>query len=217
MSAPDAAPVSRSTPRGFGVDLATSTYYFVVRVNADESVTIIERIPAPDDDPATSERATDTPKAHISAYRWGRILEPVTQEFTARLRETGQRAGRWLKRETPLPPAFGKELTLLAWAIEEADPTLLPMMVANWRGLAPEERWWFYTTINATAGTPDHGKDRGWRQAIKIEFASNPVEFPPSALLVGPQEAPASPRRAPKRPVKPPRDTSHGMLRLFDQ
>ena len=58
-------------------------------------------------------------------------------------------------------------------------------MIANWRGLAPEERWWFYTTINATRhGHTEHGNDRGWRKAIKIAFAENPIQLPPSALLV---------------------------------
>lgn len=64
---------------------------------------------------------------------------------------------------------------MLAWAVEDADPTLLPAMIANWLGLASEERWWLYTTINATNGHPDHGRDRGWRKAIKIAVAENPI------------------------------------------
>jgi hypothetical protein len=66
--------------------------------------------------------------------------------------------------------------------VEDADPTLLPNMVANWVGLAPEERWWLYTTINATAGHPEHGRDRGWRKAIKVAFAENPAGAPPASL-----------------------------------
>ena len=81
-----------------------------------------------------------------------------------------------------MAPYFGKELTLLAWAIEDADPTLIPSMVANWLGLAPEERWWLYTTINATSGHPEHGRDRGWRKAIKIAFAENPAGAPADTL-----------------------------------
>lgn len=209
-------PKERARERGFGVDAAANPYHFVVKMHADESVTIVERFPAPDAGPIQVGQTTDQPKAHVTAYRWARIVEPVTREFTARLREEGKRAGRWLKRETPLAPYFGKELTLLAWAIEDADATLLPVMIANWRGLAPEERWWFYTTINATAGTPDYARDRGWRQAIKIAFTENPIDVAPSALLVGPIEPATASRRKPKPPAKPPNDNTQGTLRLFD-
>jgi hypothetical protein len=77
-------------------------------------------------------------------------------------------------------------------------------MIANWTGLAPEERWWLYTTVNATSGHQDHGKDRGWRKAIKIAFAENPTgDLAPSALRVRPtpvQErcTPTSTRRGKK-------------------
>jgi hypothetical protein len=99
-------------------------------------------------------------------------------------------------QESLLAPHLGKELTLLFWAVEDADPTLLPAMLANWVGLAPEERWWLYTTINATSGHPEHGQDRGWRKAIKIAFAENPiVSSAPSALLA----EGATPRRRTSR------------------
>src|SRR5260370_28220126 len=56
-------------------------------------------------------------------------------------------------------------------------------MLANWMGLAPEERWWLYTTVNATSGHPEHGRDRGWRKAIKIALAENPSEaFTPGTV-----------------------------------
>ena len=118
-------------------------------------------------------------KVTLDAYRWGRVAEAVAGEFNRRLRAGGNPAGRWLKGETVLAAHFGKELTLLAWAIEEIDPTVLPSMLANWLGLAPEERWWLYTTINATAtatAPPDPG--RGWRKAIRIAFAENPIDAP---------------------------------------
>ncbi len=173
---------------------------------------IVERYPEAETRDTGRAATTDAEKARLNAYRWERIAEVTAQEFNGRLLEDRKRPGRWLKGETPLAPYFGKELTLLAWAIEDAEATILPMMIANWRGLAPEERWWFYTTINATASGPDHGRDRGWRQAIKTAFADNPVDLPPSALLIAPEDAPGKPRRTKKART----DTSQGTLRLFD-
>jgi len=124
------------------------------------------------------------PKALLDAYHWSRICERVAEVFNQRLRQTGMKPGVWKKGETLLSPHFGKELTLLAWAVEDADATLIPAMLANWTGFAPEERWWLYTTVNATSSHPDYGKDRGWRKAIKIAFAENPTgELPPAALM----------------------------------
>lgn len=122
------------------------------------------------------------PKAMLDPYRWSRIAPAAAAEFNARLRRMGRRPAKW-KRETLLAPYFGKELVLLMWAVEDADPAVIPNVLANWSGFAPEERWWLYTTVNATAGHPEHGKDRGWRKAIRIALAENPTQDPPPSAL----------------------------------
>jgi Protein of unknown function (DUF3780) len=60
----------------------------------------------------------------------------------------------------------------LAWAIEDAEIDRIPRVLDNWRGLAPEERWWLATQSNATFGTPEHGHDQGWRMAIKYALGA---------------------------------------------
>lgn len=200
---------------GFGVDADRAAYHFVVHPNADRTVSILERFPETASTADGEGASPDAEKVRISAYRWDRVSDVVGQEFNARLLAEGKRPGRWLKGDTVLTSYFGKELTLLGWAIEDADATIIPMMVANWRGLAPEERWWFYTTINASSNGPDYGKDRGWRKAIKIAFAGNPVDLPPSALLVGPQEIPGTAKRTRRRVATKP-GAEQGSLGLFD-
>lgn len=170
----------------FGFDPAASPHHFVVAPQPGGAVLIAETHGWGED--ATEEAGEPQPprpKALLDAYRWGRVSERAAEEFNRRLRGAGGRAARWKKGDTLLAPHFGKELTLLAWAIEGADPTLIPAMLANWSGLAPEERWWLYTTINATFVRPEE-EPRGWRKAIKIAFAENPVEALPSALLAAP-------------------------------
>jgi hypothetical protein len=162
---------------GFGFDATESEYHFAVVMPRDARmhVTVEERFTAgASADPEATRPAVA--KAYLDTYRWSRIADVVRAQFNKRLRDAGLPTAQWKAGgETLLPSYFGKELTLLVWAIEDADPTLIPNMVANWLGLAPEERWWLYTTVNATSGRPEHGRDRGWRKAIKIAFAENPA------------------------------------------
>jgi hypothetical protein len=159
--------------QGFGYDADESPLHFAV-VRGAKQVRIEERHGVTPDDGADRDVRKPVLSAVLDAYRWSRVSEAAREDFNRRLRATGSPPGVWRERETLLAPHLGKELVLLAWVVEEADPTLIPNMVANWAGLAPEERWWFYTTINATSGHPEHGRHRGWRKAIKIALAENP-------------------------------------------
>ncbi|MGH2460839.1 MAG: DUF3780 domain-containing protein [Chloroflexota bacterium] len=174
----------RRTVVGFGFEPNESPYHFVVAA-MNGIVTFAERFALPDEAAAPTAGAPRQPvlKATLDRYRWDRIAETAAEVFNRRLRHAGFRPGVWREPETLLAPYFGKELVLLVWAVEDSDPTLLPNLVANWVALAPEERWWLYTTINATAGHPEYGKQRGWRKAIKIAFAESPAAIPPSSLL----------------------------------
>ena len=70
---------------------------------------------------------------------------------------------------------LGKELTLLAWSIEDADPGLIPTALANWAGLVPEERWWLYTQTAAATGHGVNDRNRGWRKAVRYALTENPI------------------------------------------
>lgn len=107
--------------------------------------------------------------------KWEAIAEALKSEFNDRLKSLGLSAGRWGKRQTPVSRLLGKEMLLLAWAIEDADPALIPIAIANWRGLAPEERWWLFTMTNAATGHALHGKSRGWRKAVRFALTENPA------------------------------------------
>ena len=107
---------------------------------------------------------------------WEEIAEEVKAEFNRRLRALGLKTGKWLKKgQIPVERSLGKELVLLAWAIEECDPFLISTAVRNWLGLAPEERWWLYTMTNASTGHAINGKGKGWRKAVRFALTENPV------------------------------------------
>ena len=68
---------------------------------------------------------------------------------------------------------LGRELCVLAWAVENAPRELLPNAVRNWVTLRPEERWWLFSMAGALTGTSTD-VDVGWRKAIRIALTEAP-------------------------------------------
>jgi hypothetical protein len=107
---------------------------------------------------------------------WDEIAEETKAEFNRRLRSLGVKTGKWLKSgQVPVERSLGKELVLLAWAIEDCDPVLISTAVRNWLGLVPEERWWLYTMTNASTGHAVNGRGKGWRKAVRFALSENPI------------------------------------------
>lgn len=169
---------STTATRGFGYQPGLSGgYHFEVRVNTAGGVTLSERHEA-GANAASSRKAIEARVvAEAKPLCWQQLQGAVANEFNSRLKQGQLRPGRWLKGPTPLAPHFGKELALLLWAVEDQDTTVMPRMLANWRGLAPEERWWFYTTISATRRAADANSKYGWRAAIKVAFLADPQDL----------------------------------------
>ena len=119
----------------------------------------------------------DTPLKVILPRRfWDEIAEEVKAEFNRRLRVMGIKTGKWFKKgQIPVERSLGKELVLLAWAIEECDPFLISTAIRNWLGLVPEERWWLYTMTNASTGHAINDRGKGWRKAVRFALTENPV------------------------------------------
>lgn len=114
----------------------------------------------------------------LTHEKWDAIADIVREEFNKRLRLSDQKRGIWkVQGLTPVSRLFGKELVLLAWAIEDADPGLIPVAITNWLGLAPEERWWLFTMTNAATGQAIEGKDRGWRKSVRYALTENPISI----------------------------------------
>jgi hypothetical protein len=61
---------------------------------------------------------------------------------------------------------LGKELCVLAWAVERLEPEKIRIAVRNWLALRPEQRWWLFAmTAIATDALQDAGKS--WRLALR--------------------------------------------------
>jgi hypothetical protein len=105
----------------------------------------------------------------LARPKWDAIADEVRAEFNRRLKSSGKKTGSWRVGPNWVRRELGKELVLLSWAIEDADPTLVP-----------EERWWLYTQTAAATGHGVNDRGKGWRKAVRFALTENPVTTSPS-------------------------------------
>ncbi|MBX2928869.1 MAG: DUF3780 domain-containing protein [Saprospiraceae bacterium] len=114
-------------------------------------------------------------KVILPHLKWELIKEEARAEFNRRLKNMQVKAANWKPESNYVHRLFGKELLVLAWAMEDADPGTAPLAIQNWLGLKPEERWWLFTITNAATGHALNGKGKGWRKALRFALTENPV------------------------------------------
>lgn len=149
---------------GFGVPATSDPHHFKVTIPRASSgrVEISEYLglQALSDDFAVVDRVA------LSRQRWTAIRSEVQREFNARLKAHNLQTSAWKIGENLVDRLLGKELCVLAWAIEGMEPDKIPVAVRNWLSLRPEERWWLFKMTALTTGTlKDEGK--GWRLALR--------------------------------------------------
>jgi hypothetical protein len=170
---------------GFGFRPEVTEHYFLVTVPTSRSktaqVTISEHFDLQkklngDGIEASLSNENAQIKVLLERFRWDEIANETKAEFNRRLRAQGIKTANWKKRgQIFLEKTLGKELVLLAWAIENCDPALISTGIRNWLGLVPEERWWLYTMTNASTGHATNDSNKGWRKAIRFALTENPV------------------------------------------
>jgi hypothetical protein len=178
----------------FGFDPAESASHFLVNVpaSAQAPVEISEHLSW---DPERlresihygADHVDGQVRSRLARSKWNEIADVVRAEFNTRLKSQGKRPGRWKSGLNLVSRLLGKELVLLAWAIEDADPGLITTALGNWQGLAPEERWWLYTMTAAATGNYVTGHGRGWRKAVRYALTENPISGRPSEHPVVPE------------------------------
>jgi hypothetical protein len=164
---------SRSTNTvGFGVPAGeVDPQRFIVRIAASsrEPVTILEDfgISGPQFDAVTNLQADQVVRCRLDPKRWRAIAAATRQIFNERLKAKKLGTGRWEVADNLVHRLLGRELCVLAWAVEVCEPSLISAAIDAWTGLRPEERWWLYAmAVHSTGRAED--VDRGWRKAIRI-------------------------------------------------
>ena len=119
--------------------------------------------------------ASSPAKCILPVIKWNLIKDDFRAEFNKRLKKLNLPSAQWKNGFNMLHRVLGKELLVLAWAVEDADPGTIPLAIQNWLGLKPEERWWLHSMTNAATGHALNGKGKGWRKAIRYALTENPV------------------------------------------
>lgn len=173
---------SNNTILDFGFDPGQSEHHFVVIIprSPKQDITVHELSDYSEAQSLEGIQANFigpqcTGKVMLNPARWKRIETFCRVEFNQRMRSSGIKATRWKQGLNRVHRLFGKELMVLAWAVEDANPGDIQQAVENWLGLKPEERWWLYTITNAATGHPIYGKGKGWRKALRFALTENPV------------------------------------------
>ena len=176
--------MAKKQAHGFGFNPDESRHHFLVMIPStkakDGKVLIYERFeweePADEKNKEVEQKIDqrfDRLKVEIASHKWALIAEGLQREFNERLKQKGFKHAGWKIGQTPVHRLFGKEMVLLAWAVEDSDPRVIPDAIKNWLGLKPEERCWLYTMTNASSG--DYNTKYGWRKAIRYALTENPV------------------------------------------
>jgi hypothetical protein len=101
---------------------------------------------------------------------WSAIADIARREFNHRLKAAKILTGRWHTGTNLVDRLLGKELCVLTWAAETANPEQIPIICSKWAALRPEERWWLFSMTVAEAGLPEDTQ-RGWRRALFLALS----------------------------------------------
>lgn len=163
------APTTKRKPKapptlGFGVPATSDPHHFRVDIPRGNTgkVHISERLGLQ----SLSDEHAVIDRVLLERPRWTAIRSEVQRAFNARLKAHNLKTSAWKVGDNLVDRLLGKELCVLAWAVERMDMERIPVAVRNWLALRPEERWWLFAiTAMSTGGVKDG--ERGWRLALK--------------------------------------------------
>jgi hypothetical protein len=149
---------------GFGVPATTDPHHFVVNIPKDNRgfVLISENLGIQAQDHSTGV----IDRVRLERVRWTAIRSEVQRVFNARLKERKLRVSAWTVGDNRVDRLLGKELCVLAWAVEGMKLENIAIAVRNWLALRPEERWWLFGMTAMNTGGVFDG-DKGWRLALR--------------------------------------------------
>lgn len=148
----------------FGVPATTDPHCFIVHIpkNNNDVVLISENLGMQ----ARDHSLNVVERVALERPKWNAIRSEVQRAFNARLKEHHLRVSAWKVGDNRVDRLLGKELCVLAWAIESMKAENIAIAVRNWLALRPEERWWLFGMAAMNTGGVFDG-NKGWRLALR--------------------------------------------------
>jgi hypothetical protein len=149
---------------GFGVPNAPMPHQFLIRVPAGRTdpVEVWEDFGAA----AAGTSAQTLCRVSIPRETWRQVAEGLKNHLNRRLKEKGIKGARFVTGDNRVERILGREVAVLAWAVEDATPDEAAVAFNRWSQYRPEELWWMFQQIDRDGGEWDDRKD-GWRLAIR--------------------------------------------------
>lgn len=148
----------------FGASTAFGAHHFFVDIPAEPKVAVSIYEDYGFDGDETMRETTER-RVILARELWTKIKDDARRDFNERLKAKKQNTGTWSTGKVYLDRFLGRELCVLAWAVEHGIPEECAIICQKWLALRPEERWWLYSKTSSEAGLADQ-KDRGWRKAL---------------------------------------------------
>ena len=165
--------MSERKTTGFGVPNDIDPHHFVVDIPAARAnpVVITEQF-------GLSGGSNGLPdsieRCRLNQEAWNAVRKELERVLNDRLKEKKLATSRWKSGKNQVERLLGRELCILAWAIEAAPKETIPNAIRNWSGLKPEERWWLFAMAASMTGT-SQDVDVGWRKALRVALTENPT------------------------------------------
>jgi hypothetical protein len=108
--------------------------------------------------------------AAIPGAVWNQVAPAVQKELLRGMdpAELGPEPPTLRAGDNALSPLIARELAVLLWSLmEDGEGTQIDALLAGWRQLAREERWWLY----ARSSNPAQRQGQGWRRALYFALA----------------------------------------------
>ena len=165
---------------GFGVPNDTMPHQFLVRIpkSRNDPVEVWEDFGAA----AAGTAVEKICRGLVPRDVWGRVSDGVKSHLNRRLREKDFKASRFSIGDNRVERILGREVCVLAWAIEDVDADEAAVALTRWSSHRPEELWWLFLQIDNDGGDWDSPRT-GWRIAVR------------HAMIREGESAPASVRR----------------------
>ncbi len=156
---------------GFGVPVTTSPHHFIVIIprGSRQAVSITEDLGMH----GQGQDSQVLDRVVLPRQVWTEIANPVKRLFNQRLKAGNLATGNWKVGNNPVDRLLGKELCVLAWAVEELYVEKVGIALRNWLELRPEERWWLFGMTAESTGAPED-KGKGWRAALVHALGYSP-------------------------------------------
>lgn len=149
---------------GFGVPATSDPHHFKVVIPRGNSGSVLISeylgLQAQNDEVSVIDRVL------LERPRWTAIRSEVQRTFNLRLRNHDVSSSAWKVGDNPVDRLLGRELCVLAWAVEGMLIENIPVAVRNWLALRPEERWWLFGMTAMSTGGMNDG-EKGWRLALR--------------------------------------------------